>query len=83
MQTLKLTHRLDLRLVGVSGGTMAKLSSEMWIPKWRKRLDTIFGVNLRANNIILFLQLGNDKNNKIPEAVLIFYLYHPDNRSFP
>ena len=36
MQTLRPTHRLGLRLIGVSGGAIAKESSGMWSPEWRQ-----------------------------------------------
>ena len=83
MQTLRLTHRLDLGLIGVSGDTIVKLPSEMWSPKWRQRSETIFGVNLKATNIILCLQLGDKTKNRFPKTILMFYLYHPIDRSSP
>ena len=47
MQTLSLIHRLDLRLIGVSGGTITKQASESKSDV-KSKLETMFGAQCGA-----------------------------------
>ena len=47
MQTLRLTHRLDLRRVGVSGDAIAKQASESRLGS-EPKLEITLGVNYQA-----------------------------------
>ena len=57
MQTLRLFHRLDLRLIGVSGGAIAKWASES-----KSDLESNFVINVGVSEWVKqHRPLGNNK----------------------